>query len=89
MARSRTMEVMAAKRERNEHLGGQPPYGFRVEDGKLVPDEAEREAMEYARSLRKNLGTSLQGIADALTEEGVPRRNGRPWTRQAIGRLLE
>jgi site-specific DNA recombinase len=89
MARTRTMEVMEGKRERGEHLGGEPPYGYRVEDGKLVPDETERQAMNGARQLRARLGSSLQAIADALNEDGTPRRNGRPWTRQAISRLLE
>lgn len=88
-ASERTSAVKADQRERGEFLGGEPPYGYRVQDGKLVPDERERQAMESARQLRTRLGSSLQEIADALNEDGVPRRNGRPWTRQAIGRLLE
>ncbi len=88
-ASERTSAVKADQRERGEFLGGEPPYGYRVDDGKLVPDKQERQAMDYARSMRKNLDTSLQGIADAFNEDGVPRRQGRSWTRQAIGRLLE
>lgn len=88
MARTRTMEVMEGKRERGEHLGGEPPYGYRVQDGKLVADLQEQEAMRAARDLRR-LDYALQTIADALNENEVPRRNGRPWTRQAVGRMLE
>jgi len=94
MARARTREVMDSKKERGEHLGGEAPYGFSVvagDDGvsRLAPNEIEQTAMREARVLRGQLDCSLQAIADTFNEDGIPRRNKRPWTRQAIGRLLE
>jgi len=94
IASERTRSVMEYKREKGEFLGGEPPYGFRVVEGddgvaRLEPDDGERQAMKMARGLRTRLDCSLQDIADAFNEDGMPRRNGRPWTRQAISRLLE
>jgi hypothetical protein len=86
--------VKQHKKQKGEFLGGEPPYGYRVvesDDGvsRLEPDPGERQAMKMARGLRERLECSLQDIANAFNEDGMPRRNGRPWTRQAISRLLE
>jgi DNA invertase Pin-like site-specific DNA recombinase len=87
-ASERTSAVKEYKRQRGEFLGGEPPYGYRVEGKMLVPDEEEREVMSTAKDMRTRWGYSLQDIADAFNDDGVPRRRGRSWTRQAIARLL-
>lgn len=94
IASERTRSVKQYKKQKGEFLGGEPPYGFRVVEGddgvaRVEPDPAERHAMRMARDLREKMPCSLQDIADAFNEDGIPRRNERPWTRQAIGRLLE
>jgi DNA invertase Pin-like site-specific DNA recombinase len=94
MASERTRTVMDHKREKGEHLGGEPPCGYSVvvsEDGvsRLVPNDDERDAMNLAKDMRERMSYSLQAIADAFNAEDIPRRNGRTWTRQAIARLLE
>lgn len=88
-ASERTAAVMEGKRERGEFCGGEPPYGYRVEGGMLVPDDGERVAMKKARDMRRYMRYSLQQIAAAFNDDAVSRRNGRPWTRQAIARLIE
>lgn len=92
--RERTAHVRARKQENGEHVGGKAPIGYRVAKNEkgvsiLVPDDRERQAMKMARELRQRMGCSLQGVADAFNEEGLQRRNGRPWTRQAVARLVE
>lgn len=92
MTSDRTKEIIAAKRERGEHTGGSPPYGFKVEekDGvkMLVPDETEREVMETVKNMR-SAGYSVQDITVALNEAQVPRRGGKRWNRNAVYRILE
>lgn len=34
-------------------------------------------------------GLSLQAIADALNEEGIPSKKDRGWSKQAISRILK
>jgi site-specific DNA recombinase len=92
--RERTAQVRQRKQQNGEHVGGKAPLGYRIAkngDGVSVlePDPEERRAIKMAKELRGRLDCSLQDIADAFNEETMPRRNGRPWTRQAVSRLLE
>ena len=47
------------QRQRNRHLGGIIPFGFRV--GGLVPDAAEQALITHARTLRAD-GATLRGL---------------------------
>lgn len=91
--RERTAQVRTRKQQNGEHVGGKPPIGYRIAKNDagvsvLEADPQERHAMKMAKELRERLECSLQDIADAFNEEGTPRRNGHPWTRQAVARLL-
>jgi DNA invertase Pin-like site-specific DNA recombinase len=64
--RERVTRVTPDRRQRNRHLGGIIPFGFRVgDDGGLVPDEAEQAVIASARALRTG-GTTLRAIRAAL-----------------------
>ncbi|HZM84373.1 MAG TPA: recombinase family protein [Candidatus Limnocylindrales bacterium] len=88
-ARFRTTAAMQAQaREQGRHLGGRPPYGYRLADAgphfnrahagwgrrlhRLEPDPA---TAPWARWIfaRRLEGHSLAGIARMLNETGVPR----------------
>ncbi|MGI6030271.1 MAG: recombinase family protein [Eubacteriales bacterium] len=85
--------VLAAKRQRGEFVGAQPPYGYRRgENGKLVPQPRTAAVVRaiYARWLA---GESLSAIAVALGEAGVlspGEEKGRPggWSSQMVRRIL-
>lgn len=68
--RERVQNTKADQRERGRFLGGRKPFGYRItEEGVLVEDEAEQEAIRKAKRMRSE-GKSLRAIAEALQAEG-------------------
>ncbi|WP_246002455.1 recombinase family protein [Allorhizocola rhizosphaerae] len=87
-ARFRTTAAMQAQaREQGRHLGGRPPYGYRVADAgphpnradaaygrrlhRLEPDPATAPWVKWIFARRLD-GRSIAGIARMLNEMGVP-----------------
>lgn len=68
------------QRQRNRHLGGIIPFGFRV--GGLVPDAAEQALITHARTLRAD-GATLRGIQAVLETQ-----HGRKLSLDALHRVL-
>lgn len=69
-------------------MGGPAPYGYRVEDGKLVPDEEESKWVRaiYEWYLQ---GGSIDEIRTRLLESGVTTRRGNAvWSHGAINNVL-
>lgn len=83
-----TAAAMARMKAAGLHTGGPPPYGYRVgEDGRLVAEPSEREAVTVARELHHR-GVTFRDIARALTARGyVPRKNGA-WHHTTIWRMV-
>jgi putative DNA-invertase from lambdoid prophage Rac len=68
--RERIAQVKADQKARGRYLGGKVPFGFRrSNDGKLVPHEAEQEAIADMIALRSE-GKPLRAIAAALAGKG-------------------
>jgi hypothetical protein len=68
--RERISTVKADQKARKRYLGGKRPFGFRLgEDGALVEEPAEQEAIRTMRALR-NEGRPLRFIAARLREQG-------------------
>lgn len=63
--RNRMASGRMQKAAKGGYAGGRAPYGYRVEDGKLVIDEKEAEAVLEVFRLRRE-GLALRGIADAM-----------------------
>jgi putative DNA-invertase from lambdoid prophage Rac len=70
--RTRTAEVMAAKRERGEYLGGTAPFGYRLRDGGIEPDPKTHKWRERIRELHR-ANRSYRQIADDVREESSGR----------------
>lgn len=84
---ARTKAALAAKKAKGERVGG-VPYGFSVEDGRLVPNDDERRIVIEAKYL-SSTGLSLRGICAKFAIEGVVFRNFS-WTSPAhADRLLK
>lgn len=66
---------------------GTPLFGFRVDDGELVPDEGERETLDRARELRE-AGASIREIAATLNEEDRSTKRGARWHPTTVARVL-
>jgi hypothetical protein len=66
----------------------QVPYGFRREDGLLVPHLGEQRIIQSVRKM-SNDGLSYRKICDFLTSVGVPTKNqGKGWQPEMIRRVL-
>ncbi len=63
-----------------------PPFGWRVEEGKVVPDRDEHLVMKYLLIGRKK-GYSYQQCADDLNGRRLRNRAGKRWSASAIGRV--
>jgi DNA invertase Pin-like site-specific DNA recombinase len=80
------MKLRAArerKRGRGERCEGRKPFGS-------MPGETETLARirELRRKPPNGKRRSLQRVCDALNAEGRPTRSGKPWTKQAVNRIL-
>jgi site-specific DNA recombinase len=64
-----------------------PPYGYRRDGSRLVPDHGEQAAIARALSLRRD-GWSLRRIAEALTRDGVPAKHGGAWRAEQVRRII-
>lgn len=86
LIKARTSAALKAKRARGERAG-EVPMGFdALEDGKLVPNQAEQDAIHLARQLRQD-GASLRTVAAVLTSRGFAPR-GKSWHPQTVSRML-
>lgn len=83
----RTRDAMKHKASKGEFCGGQAPYGYAVENGALVPNEAEQEVLRVVREM-KDAGLSLNAIANELARAGLVPRSGKVWHAQQIKRML-
>lgn len=85
----RTRLALGHKRSCGEKTGGDVPYGFRLEAGKLVPDAGEQKALALIRELHA-AGHSLREIARELEERGYTTKTGRlHWHPQSVKQILE
>lgn len=57
------------------YIGGQPPMGYRVQNGKLVINEEEAEVVRFIMD-RKRTGKTMLGTVNALNEAGYKTRKG-------------
>lgn len=86
LIRARTSAALAVKRSKGEKTGGDHPYGYRSESGKLVKYEPEQAVLREARSCGD--GMSLRAIGEHLSHCGHKPRKGNKWHPQTVSRLL-
>jgi DNA invertase Pin-like site-specific DNA recombinase len=92
--RERIADGKRAKRERGGHTGGPVPFGYRkIGEGPkaiLVRNEAEEEHVRAARWFRDQArGRGPARIARLMADEGMLGRDGQPYTRLAVWRMLK
>lgn len=71
----RTSKGRSMKAQCGGYAGGRSPYGYKVENGRLVINEDERPIVEYVFK-RLEDGASRLSIADELTDLGYRTRKG-------------
>ena len=80
----------AQARKRGRKMGGDVPFGYRLDsDGKhLIEDTDEQEVIRLIRQLRTE-GESLRAIGDELRQRGVLTRRGKTtWHPQTIKQII-
>ncbi|MFE4518716.1 recombinase family protein [Kitasatospora sp. NPDC056783] len=86
--RSRTQGGLQEKAEEDgsPHIGGRPPYGYRIADkgikgaSRLVIEEAERDVVHQVHDMVVVEGLNLRQAAIRFNVQGVTSRSGRPWS---------
>jgi hypothetical protein len=83
----RIRDKFAASRRKGMWMGGTPPYGYRVENRKLVVEEERAEHVRwiFARFLEIGSGTEL---AREVADRGLCTRRGNPIDKKYIYRIL-
>jgi len=85
----RTRMALAHKRRNGEKTGGDVPYGFRLDNGRLVEDPAEQKAIGLIRKLHAG-GASLREIAARLEAAGYRTKTGRThWHPQTVQQIID
>jgi len=68
-------------------LGFDPPFGYKLESGSLMPDPNEADIVK--RIFRWYLdGFTMESIATRLNEQGERTRRGNPWTKWSVSHIL-
>ena len=83
----RIRDKVAASRKKGIWMGGVPPYGYRVENRKLLedPERAEHVRWIFARFIEIGSATEL---ARQLTQRGLVTPNGNRMDKKYLYRLL-
>jgi len=84
----RTRFALAHKRACSEKTGGDVPFGYRTQNGKLYRHGEEQKAIRQVMNLHGQ-GESLRDISRALEAAGIARKQGsRTWHPQAVLRII-
>ena len=90
-AARKSRRIRAAHRRRQDAglwRGGSPPYGYRLQDGRLVADPAEQGVIGWMEAQRQQ-GASYALIAAGLNDRMVPTRLGGMWHASTVRNILE
>lgn len=71
------------------HIGGRPPYGYRIANkgtpgSYLVIDEEEAKVIRHVYDLIVGEGLNLRTATIRLNAEGITARSGKSWTRDNL-----
>jgi len=82
-------DALRSRRAAGMKTGGDIPFGYRGEAGRLVPDAEEQKAVRLVLDLHGK-GESLRDIGRALEAAGIARKGGsRTWHPQAVQRIIK
>lgn len=85
----RTRFALAHKKANMEKTGGDIPFGYYLDNGRLVENPKEQRAIILIRDLRRK-GYRLQAICVELEREGYRTRRGNAkWQPKTVSRIIE
>ena len=80
-------ESLGASESRKRTMGFTPPFGYRLNDGKLVSDPDELEIVRGIFS-SYDLGLTMDAICYDLNRSGTLTRRGNPWNKYNLRNIL-
>ena len=80
------LNLHAITREAKDSV--RPRYGWKVEDGQLVPHIRQQLVVEKMKKLRDGEGWSLNRIARFLNEKKITTAHGKRWDHKAVQIVL-
>lgn len=83
----RTSKGRSMKAQCGGYSGGRCPYGYKVENGRLVINENERPIVEYVFA-EHDKGTPMLTIADGLTALGYSTRKGTRFQNTSVRSII-
>ena len=83
----RIQAAMHQKRQNGEPCNGNPPYGHRIEDFKVVPDSSEQKIIQRIHEIHAQ-GHTIWDTLAILTGEGLLNRKGKPFGKTQIHNIL-
>lgn len=83
----RTSKGRSIKAQCGGYSGGRCPYGYKVENGRLMINDDERPIVEYVFK-RHNEKTPMLTIADELTELGYRTRKGTRFQNSSVRSII-
>jgi site-specific DNA recombinase len=83
----RITAAMDRKRELGEPTTGNPTYGFKIIDGKLIPNPYEQQTIDRILALNGQR-LSIYRIAEILKRENRVNRKGRPMAKTQIATII-
>jgi DNA invertase Pin-like site-specific DNA recombinase len=86
--KARMVAGKRAKKAAGGFIGGRAPYGYRVVNKELVPDDDEQEVVKLVQKLHKQ-GKSLRAIADELDVKGYQPRDAAQWHPNTVRRIIQ
>ena len=78
--------IMALRSAARSSNGGSPPYGYQMEDGKLVPHPEEQQTLARIAELRGE-GRTLREVARVLDAEGHRAKRAGKWHPETLRRI--
>ncbi len=84
----RTSKGRSIKAQCGGYSGGRCPYGYKVENGRLIINDEERCIVELIFKKHKE-GMPMLGISDCLSENGYKTRKGRTFQVSTIKSILQ
>ena len=84
----RTSGGRAVKAAQGGYAGGSAPYGYRVDNGRLVVVPEEAEWVRYIFSAR-DAGETMWSICNKLNSEGVKTHRGKNFAPATISAILD
>lgn len=85
----RTSGGRNVKASRGGYAGGRAPFGYRVDNHKLVIEPGEAEIVRTIFRLKDEEGYTYKMVCDYLNERGIPTRNGGPYIISTIQTIYE